>query len=248
DLARTTFVAGPGGSTDSLAVMAYDGQAYSGNTSFSYFNVNVAGGNQAPVVTIPSANVSASAGQSIAASSLFSVSDANNDVLTYFLYDATANGGHFVVNGATVAAQTVVALSAYDLARTTFVAGPGGSSDNLRVMAYDGQAYSGNTSFSQFNVHVASAAGPVAGAQPASGDNFAFAGELGEKAVTDFSPVAAYIYAFESPVDGFNQIYGADIAAPSHAKADFGVPDAAVDLFALFARYTAGHATEHFVF
>ena len=55
-------------------------------------------------------------------------------------------------------------------------------------------------------------------------------------------------FAFESPADGFNQIYGADLAAPPHAKADFGVPDAAVDLLALFAKYTAGHATEHFVF
>ena len=52
--------------------------------------------NHAPVVTVPSANVSASAGQTIAASSLFSVTDADNDVLTYFLYDGTSNGGHFV--------------------------------------------------------------------------------------------------------------------------------------------------------
>ena len=95
----------------------------------------VAAANSAPMVTIPSANVAASAGQVIAASSLFSITDADNDVLTYFIYDATANGGHFVVNGATVAAQTVVALSAYDLAHTTFVAGAGGSSDALSVMA-----------------------------------------------------------------------------------------------------------------
>ena len=41
------------------------------------------------------------AGQMFAASSLFSVTDADNDALTYFLYDwsPAANSGHLVVNG-----------------------------------------------------------------------------------------------------------------------------------------------------
>ena len=160
EVAHATFVAGPAGSSDDLRVLAYDGQAYSGNT-FSHFNVNVAGVvNHPPVVTVPSANVAASAGQSIAASSLFSVSDADHDVLTYFLYDGTANGGHFVVNGAQVPDQTVVALSVNEAAHATFVAGPAGSNDALAVLVYDGQAYSGNT-FSHFNVNVAGNHAPV---------------------------------------------------------------------------------------
>jgi hypothetical protein len=89
--------------------------------------------NIAPVVTIPSANVAASAGQSIAASGLFDITDEDNDLLTYFIYDSTASGGHFAINGTTVAAQTVVALSAWELAHTTFVAGPVGSSDAIAV-------------------------------------------------------------------------------------------------------------------
>src|SRR5205823_6213542 len=89
-LAQTTFVAGAAGTTDDLQVMVYDGHTYSGNTSFSTFQVSVPGVNHAPVVTVPSVNVTASAGQVIAASSLFSASDADNDALTYFLYDASA--------------------------------------------------------------------------------------------------------------------------------------------------------------
>ena len=110
--------------------------------------------NHAPVVTIPQANVSASAGQVFSASSLFSVSDIDNDVLTYFLYDATAgaNSGHFEVNGSAVPEQTVVALSASQIAQTTFVAGTSGSNNDFQVMAYDGHDYSGNTSFSHFHI------------------------------------------------------------------------------------------------
>jgi Calx-beta domain/Subtilase family len=153
-VAQTTFVAGSSGSTDALGVMVYDGHTYSGNTSFSQFSVSVAGVNHAPVVTIPQANVAASAGQVFAASGLFSASDIDNDVLTYFLYDATAgaNSGHFEVNGSAVPAQTVVALSAAQVAQTTFVAGMPGSNDDFQVMAYDGHDYSGNTSFSHFHI------------------------------------------------------------------------------------------------
>ena len=39
-LANTTFVAGSAG-TDDLGVMAFDGQDYSGNTSFSPFHILV---------------------------------------------------------------------------------------------------------------------------------------------------------------------------------------------------------------
>ena len=96
--------------------------------------------NHAPVVTVPSVNVTASAGQVISASSLFSVTDADNDVLTYFLYDGTAGGGHFVVNGTAVADQTVVALSAAQLAQTTFQTGT--MMDDLWARVNDGTEWS----------------------------------------------------------------------------------------------------------
>ena len=45
--------------------------------------------------------MSAKAGQSLLASSLFSATDADNDALIYYFFDnnAAANSGHFVVNG-----------------------------------------------------------------------------------------------------------------------------------------------------
>jgi hypothetical protein len=146
-LAQTTFVAGASGTSDDLYVEAYDGHAYSGWNA----HVNVAVANNPPQVSLPSgANVSATAGQSLQASSLFSGSDANNDPLIYLLYDNTlaADSGHFVVNGTNVPAQTIYTVSAAQLAQTTFLAGASGTSDDLYVEAFDGQAYSG------WNAHV----------------------------------------------------------------------------------------------
>jgi len=98
-LANTTFVAGTSG-TDDLGIIVPYAPLYPSNTSFNPIHVTVPT-NHAPVVTVPSVNVTASAGQMFAASSLFSVTDADNDALTYFLYDwsPAANSGHLVVNG-----------------------------------------------------------------------------------------------------------------------------------------------------
>ena len=154
DLAHTTFVAGALGTTDDLGVMAFDGVRYSGNTSFSPIHVTAV--NHAPVINVPQLNVAAGAGQVFAAASLFTASDADGDALTTFIYDwsPAASSGHFVVNGAVVAAQTVIGLTASDLAHTSFVAGAAGSVDDLGVMAFDGHDYSGNTSFNGFHVLV----------------------------------------------------------------------------------------------
>ena len=154
DIAHTTFVAGALGATDDLGVMVYDGFDYSGNTSFNPIHVTAV--NHAPVVSIPQVNVAASAGQVFAASSLFSVTDADHDALTYFIYDwsPAAGSGHFEVNGAVVPSQTVIGLTASDLAHTTFVAGSAGAVDDLGVMAFDGHDYSSHTSFDGFHILV----------------------------------------------------------------------------------------------
>jgi hypothetical protein len=117
---------------------------------------HLVGANHAPVVTVPSPNVTASAGKSLPVSSLFSGSDADGDTLTYYLYDGTAaaSSGHFVVNGTIVPAQTIYQVSAAQLAQTTFVAGANGTSDDIYVEAFDGQAYSG------WNAHVNVAVAP----------------------------------------------------------------------------------------
>ncbi|MBR0832024.1 M10 family metallopeptidase [Bradyrhizobium manausense] len=167
-LAQTTFVAGGGGSVDDLYVKVYDGQDYSGGGFYSNFHISVA--NHAPVLTIPSANVTATAGQTFAASSLFSASDADNDTLTYYLYDNSpaASSGHFVVNGTVVPSGTGYAITAAQLAQTTFVAGSGGSSDDLYVKVFDGQDYSGGGFYSNFHVNTVASAAPLAAQQTVS--------------------------------------------------------------------------------
>jgi uncharacterized delta-60 repeat protein len=114
--------------------------------------------NDAPQISFPNGtNVAASAGQSLAASSLFIGSDANGDAVSYYIYDATpeANSGHFVVNGTVVPASTIYTVTAAQFAQTTFVAGASGTSDLLFALATDGQANSNNDVFTPFHVNVA---------------------------------------------------------------------------------------------
>jgi hypothetical protein len=151
-LALATFVAGAAGTSDDIYVEAYDGKAYSGWNAGVHVAVNTP-----PQVDLPSgASVSATAAQTLQVSSLFHGSDADNDTLTYYLYDANAaaNSGHFVVGGNAVPAQTITPVSAAQLALATFVAGAAGTSDDIYVEAYDGKAYSGWNA----DVHVAVAA------------------------------------------------------------------------------------------
>jgi Ca2+-binding RTX toxin-like protein len=141
-LAQTTFTAGAAGSSDDLFVNVWDGIAFSGPQEF---HVNVSP-NHAPTVTAP--DFSAAKGQTVAASSLFSANDADGDNLLYFFYDNTAGAGsgHFTVNGVEQAAGTTFAVTAAQLAQTTFTAGTG-SSDDLFVNVYDGTTFSGPKEF-----------------------------------------------------------------------------------------------------
>ncbi|MEA2971216.1 MAG: hypothetical protein QOE78_4477, partial [Alphaproteobacteria bacterium] len=81
---------------------------------------NLLNNNHAPVASAP--DFSASRGQVINASSLFSASDADADSLLYFFYDNSAapTSGHFTVNGVVQAAGTTFAVTAAQLAQTTF--------------------------------------------------------------------------------------------------------------------------------
>jgi hypothetical protein len=161
-LAQTSFQAGATGTSDDLLVTAYDGKVFS---PWAEFHVNVATANHAPVLTVSSANVSASAGQVLQAANLFGATDADNDPLTYYLYDATsaANSGHFVVNGTAMSAQTAIPVTQAQLAQTSFQAGAAGTSDDLLVTAYDGQAFS---PWAEFYVNVASTSHPTLTVSP----------------------------------------------------------------------------------
>jgi autotransporter-associated beta strand protein len=155
-LAQTSFVTGSIG--DALQIRAYDGTAWSPDDStghWALFNVSVPV-NHAPVLT--TSDVAAQRNQTLAASSLFSVSDADGDTITrYQLWDGTddPSSGHFVVNGAAQASRTVIDITAAQLAQTSFVTGSVG--DALQIRAYDGTAWSPDDStghWALFNVSV----------------------------------------------------------------------------------------------
>jgi hypothetical protein len=138
-LSQTTFTAGLSASDD-LFVNVHDGSAFSGPKEF---HVNVV--NNAPTVTAP--NQTASSGQVLDASSLFTANDADGDSLLYFFYDNSAapTSGDFEVNGVVQAAGTTSAVTQAQLANTTFVAGTTG--DDLFVNVWDGVAFSGPKAF-----------------------------------------------------------------------------------------------------
>src|SRR4029079_9702778 len=101
-------------------VAAHEGMAFSGPQEF---HINIPA-NRAPTVT--ATDQTAPSGQVMSASSLFQASDADGDGLTYFFYDNSADptSGHFTVNGVVQAAGTTFAVSAAQLAQTTFTSAP----------------------------------------------------------------------------------------------------------------------------
>jgi hypothetical protein len=252
-LAQTSFVAGAAGTSDELRVLAYDGQAYSDNNVFARLNVDVAGvnPNHAPVLTVPSANVAATAGETFSAASLFSGSDADGDTLGYYLYDANtaASSGHWVVNGTVVPSDDVYWINAAQLAQTSFVAGAAGTSDELRVLAYDGQTYSNSSIFTRFHVNVASLSPASPNASATGSDNFVFAPGLGQKAAVAFSQDAAdnHTALIDPFADHFNQVFGTDVVASIVARSASGIhTEATIDPLALFGLHATDHA--HFAF
>jgi hypothetical protein len=156
DFANTSFVTGTVG--DNLQIRAFDGIAWSAadNAAWSPFTITVPA-NRAPVVT--TANVTEPHLQPVPLSSLFSVSDADNDIMTrYQLWDGTSdpNSGHFVVNNAIQAANTVIDISAAQLSQTSFVAGVAGTAgDALQIRAFDGITWSAGDTSSWSPFHIA---------------------------------------------------------------------------------------------
>ncbi len=133
NLSQVSYVFGPGGSpSDTLWVRANDGTQWGRWTAFAATATD-----QPPVVS--ASNVTTVSGQVFAASSLFSVTDADGDTMTkYALWDTNGNG-HWSVNGATQAANVEVDITAAQLSETTYQAGSG--TDQLWIRAYDGIAW-----------------------------------------------------------------------------------------------------------
>jgi hypothetical protein len=133
-LSQTTYQ--PGSAPDTLWVRAFDGVKWS---PWSHsFTVSPPADNP-PVVTV--SNLTASKGQSLAASSLFSASDPDGDTITqYDFWDTGKGGGNFAVNGVVQPTNQDNYVPAAQLAHTTYQVGSG--TDTVWVRAFDGTQWS----------------------------------------------------------------------------------------------------------
>ena len=139
EYARLSYVGGSGG-TETLYVRATDGNSYSGWASTRVTSQNVSGA--APVVTANSSSNSVTEGQSIAASSLFTVTDDNNNITQYKVWDGGSGAGYFELDGNRLTARTGINLTAAEYGRLNYVGGPGGS-ETVYIQASDGNSWSG---------------------------------------------------------------------------------------------------------
>jgi hypothetical protein len=139
-LAQTTYVAGNG--ADQLYVRAFSGTQWGAWKAFT-------AGPTTAMVAAP--NVAIASGQSRAASSLFTASDADGDAITkYGFWDSNTNG-HFAVNGANQGSNVEIVVTAAQVSQTSYVAG--NATDQLYVRAF---------SSAQWGAWQAFTGGPVA--------------------------------------------------------------------------------------
>jgi hypothetical protein len=141
DMTKTVFDVGTAGGTDTLwaRLLGNNGQPISGwPTGWKIFTVT-ATPETPPTVSV--ANVTATHGQSFAASVLFTASDADVDALTqYAFWDTGSGGGHFVLNGVAQGVNQEIDVTAAQLSQLTYQSGAG--ADTLWVRAYDGTQWS----------------------------------------------------------------------------------------------------------
>jgi hypothetical protein len=126
-----------GSGPDTLWVRANDGTQWSAWSSAFTVTAPIDTG---PVVTSVS-SITTVAGQTFAASSLFTATDPFNDPIEqYDFWDTGAGGGHFVLNGAALGTNQHNYISAAQLQQTSYAAGSG--ADTLWVRVSEGGQWS----------------------------------------------------------------------------------------------------------
>jgi hypothetical protein len=149
DLPQVSYTAGESPGTETLWVRAYDGQAWSWWTSWQMVTCV----NEAPTVIPAAATQIIAAGDSLAAQSLFSTRDANDDAIgAYQLYDEGPGGGSWRIDGQAQPGQHFITVSAAELSTAEYVGGPGPGTEAVWVRAYDGDAWSWWTSWQMATV------------------------------------------------------------------------------------------------
>jgi Ca2+-binding RTX toxin-like protein len=140
ELASTQFVGSSTTASDTVWVRASDGQSWGSWKSWT-MNSWPHATNEAPVAS--AANATIVVNEAVAASSLFSVSDADGDAMVrYELWDDVAGGGYWRVNGVQQGAAQAIAVLAAELGSAEYVGAAAGSTEQVWVRAHDGMAWS----------------------------------------------------------------------------------------------------------
>ena len=146
--------------TDALTVRVNDGYGWSNTISF---NLTTRLPNRAPVVSGASPAVNVPTGQSVAASTLISVTDADADSPTIYRFYDAAGGGYFSLNGATQAAGQNIDVTAANIGTLNYIGGAAKGSETLWAQVYDGQAWSAWASWSQATVRLTNVVPVISG-------------------------------------------------------------------------------------
>ncbi len=220
---------------DTEWVQAFDGEQWSAWASFRVIEPQPlpAADPHAPTVTV--SNYNASHAETIAASTLFSASDVDGDLIErYELWDATTSpsSGHWVLNGVATQSNVAIEVTASQLAGTSFQSGSG--SDDLWVRANDGLMWS---PWAEFHVRAPDDQLPVATAanlNTLANQTLAVSNLFG---VSDGDGDAITRYAFwDTQGHGYFTFDG--VTQPTNAEIDV----AAADLSRL--NYVAGVGTD----
>jgi hypothetical protein len=131
-LSQVTYQAGSG--TDTIFLRASDGLHFGAWTA----GVTVA---NAPVANANQSAFKLSHTQSVAATTLFTATDADGDNLTqYDFWDNGAGGGHWSIDGVAQGSNVEIIVNASQLSQVTYT--PGAGTDTLYLRANDGTQWS----------------------------------------------------------------------------------------------------------
>jgi hypothetical protein len=215
-LDRLTYQSGSG--TDTLWVRAMDSNSVWGAWS-SAFTVT-APIDTGPVVTSVS-SITTVAGQTFAASSLFTANDPFGDAISqYDFWDTGAGGGHFALNNQALGANQDNFISAAQLAQTTYVAGTG--TDTLWVRVQEGGQWSAwSQSFTVSDPPTIGAGETLELASAFSG-TLTFAGSTGTLKIDEAASFAGTVAGRLAPGD---MIDLSDITAGANATIGFSGND-----------------------
>jgi hypothetical protein len=140
-----------GSAPDTLFIRAFDGTTWGDWTQFTATPAP----NTAPVLTV--SNLTGTHGQTtVAASSLFSSTDADGDTITKYEFWDREGNGHWNVAGVAQQAYTAIPVNPGDLSQVTYTFGT--AMDNLFIRAFDGTTWS---AWTQFTATPAPNAAPV---------------------------------------------------------------------------------------